>query len=180
MNRQQLDHLLRAASTIVDEQDVVVFGSQAILGTFPEDKLPPEATFSIEADFTFFNDPNDDKSDAVDGAIGELSNFHETFGMYAQGVSITTAVLPEGWRDRLVTYANDATKPGRGLCLEPHDLAISKLVAGREKDYEFVQALLRENLLKTQILSERLVKLAASEVIKQRIAKWLVARQEAT
>lgn len=45
MNRQQFEHLLRAASTIVDEQDVVVFGSQAILGTFSEDKLPPEATF---------------------------------------------------------------------------------------------------------------------------------------
>ena len=38
-------------------------------------------------------------------------------------------------------------QPGRGLCLEPHDLAASKLVAGRIKDFEFVDALLRAGLI---------------------------------
>jgi hypothetical protein len=75
MRRDQLEHLLRAASTITDDPNVIVFGSQAILGSFAEQLLPPEATFSVEADFTFFNDSDDDKSD---GAIGELSMFHET------------------------------------------------------------------------------------------------------
>src|SRR3954447_9209806 len=101
MTREQLQHLLRATSTIVNERDVVVFGSQAILASYSEDQLTPEATFSIEADFTFFDDPDDEKSDMVE-IIGELSQFHETHGMYAQGVSRTTAVLPAGWRDRLV------------------------------------------------------------------------------
>ena len=67
MRRDQLEHLLRTASTIVEEHDVVVFGSQAILATYTEDELPPETTFSIEADVTFLNDPNDEKSDQVDG-----------------------------------------------------------------------------------------------------------------
>jgi hypothetical protein len=64
--------------------------------------------------------------------------FHETFGYYAQGVSVTTAVLPEGWRDSVVEFVIPGTVPGRGLCLDPHDCVISKLVAGREKDLSFV------------------------------------------
>ncbi len=51
-----------------------------MLGVIPEDRLPPAATASIEVDAAFFNDPDDRKADLVDGAIGELSAFHETFG----------------------------------------------------------------------------------------------------
>jgi hypothetical protein len=54
------------------------------------------------------------KSDLIDGNIGEGSRFHETFGFYAQGVSLKTAVLPAGWRDRLVVLDNERTKPGLG------------------------------------------------------------------
>ncbi len=93
MKREQLEHVLRAASRIVDDPDVVVIGSQSILGELPEDKLPPEATASMEVDVAFFDDADDTKADTVDGAIGELSPFHETFGYYAQGVS-TAARAP--------------------------------------------------------------------------------------
>jgi hypothetical protein len=85
-----------APSQIAREPSVLVIGSQAILGGLPEDRLPIEATSSIEVDVTFFDDPDDIKSDLVDGALGELSAFHETHGYYAQGVSITTARLPHG------------------------------------------------------------------------------------
>jgi hypothetical protein len=88
----------------------------------------------MEVGIAFFGDPADAKADLVDGAIGELSNFHETFGCYAQGVSVSTAILPQGWRDRIVTFTTPSTAPGRGLCLDPHDCVVSKLVAGREKD----------------------------------------------
>jgi hypothetical protein len=67
----------------------------------------------------FFDDPDDRKADQVDGAIGGLSSFHETFGYYAQGVSVSTAVLPEGWRDRLVLVETASTAPGRGYLLDP-------------------------------------------------------------
>ena len=102
MTREQLEHILRAASTITGEPVVLVIGSQSVLGSFAGADLPAEATSSMEADIAFFDDPADAKADQVDGVIGELSMFHETFGYYAQGVSITTAVLPEGWRDRVV------------------------------------------------------------------------------
>jgi hypothetical protein len=45
-----------------------------------------------------------------------------------------TARLPEGWRDRLVPIRNANTGGGTGLCLEIHDLVVSKLMAAREKD----------------------------------------------
>jgi hypothetical protein len=156
VTREQLEHILRAASTITSEPDVLVIGSQSVLGSFADADLPAEATSSMEADIAFFDDPADAKADQVDGAIGELSMFHETFGYYAQGVSITTAVLPEGWRERVVAFATPGTAPGRGLCLDPHDCVISKLVAGREKDLSFAAALLREGLIDPDILASRI------------------------
>ena len=130
MRREQLEHVLRAASQIADDSDVLVIGSQSVLGAIPEDRLPSAATASIEVDVAFFDDPDDRKADRVDGAIGELSPFHETFGYYAQGVSVSTAVLPDGWRDRLVVVETASTAPGRGYLLDPHDCVVSKLVAG--------------------------------------------------
>lgn len=156
MRREQLEHVLRAASTIVGEPEMLVIGSQSILGSVAEGDLPGEATASIEVDIAFLDDADEAKSDLIDGAIGELSPFHDTYGYYAQGVSVSTAVLPRGWRDRLVTVETAATAPGRGRCLEPHDLVVSKLIAGREKDFTFAAALIREKLVDTSILAARI------------------------
>jgi hypothetical protein len=89
MRRDQLEHVLRAASQITGDPDVLVIGSQSVLGAIPEEHLPPAATASIEVDVAFFDDPDDRKADQVDGAIGELSAFHETFKYFAQGVSVS-------------------------------------------------------------------------------------------
>ena len=67
---------------------------------------------SIEADLAFRDDPDASKADQVDGAIGELSLFHETHGYYAQGVEISTAVLPAGWEDRLELLKAQGHLPG--------------------------------------------------------------------
>ena len=111
MNREQLAHILRAASTIVDDPNILVIGSQSVLATFDEDELPDAATASMEVDLAYFDDPTEDKADAVDGAIGELSPFHEMNGVYAQGVSVRTAVLPEGWRGRVAAWSLGQTSP---------------------------------------------------------------------
>ncbi|MCA1672046.1 MAG: hypothetical protein LC799_07535, partial [Actinobacteria bacterium] len=114
------------------------------------------------------------KSDQVDGAIGELSAFHETYGYYAQGVSITTAILPRGWQSRLVVLDSTGTAPGRGHCLDPHDCVVAKLVAGREKDFAFAEALIRERLIDPKILSDRVEGLdGAHPLALQRIINWL-------
>ena len=121
MNREQLAHVVRAAPTITGDGDIVIIGSQAILGTADVGRLPEEATMSIEADVAFRDDVDARKADAVDGAIGELSQFHETYGYYAQGVEIRTAVLPAGWEDRAEILDRPDSRPGYARCLEPHD-----------------------------------------------------------
>ncbi len=176
MTREQLEHVLRAASNVVDERDILVIGSQAVLGSIPDAELPLEATTSIEADLAFTEDPGDEKADQIDGAIGELSQFHETFGYYAQGVSVTTAILPLGWMDRLVVLENPHTQPARGLCLERHDCVASKLVADRWKDREFAAALLRERLVDAKVLLERIDLLPnVGAAQKERLRAWVIS-----
>ena len=170
MNREQLAHVVRAAARIIgdesddndndnandnDNDNIIVIGSQAILGSFPEIQLPTEVMMSMEADIAFEVDPGDVKADLVEGAIGEGSQFHETFAYYAQGVSVSTAVLPAGWETRVVPYDRADVAPGRAVCLDASDLVVSKLVAAREKDVEFATALIRQGLVDVDVLRDR-------------------------
>jgi hypothetical protein len=175
VNRQQLAHLLRSASAIAHDADVLVLGSQSILGSFDEEELPPEATGSQEADIAFLNDPTRDKADEVEGAIGEMSSFHEENGVYAEGVHIDTAVLPDGWQSRLVSWELQSSKPAKPHFLEPHDLAVSKLAAGRPKDHDFVLALIRGGLLDVAVVRKRASMLPArtDPRVGERIEAWL-------
>ena len=134
MNREQLAHVLRSAARVVDDGEILVLGSQSILGTADARHLPDDATMSVEADIAFLDDPDEVKSDLVDGAIGEGSAFHEQFGYYAQGVSVSSAVLPDGWRSRLVPFERQDAEPSHAHCLDAHDLVVAKLYANRQKD----------------------------------------------
>jgi hypothetical protein len=154
VNREQLAHVLRAAANIAGDGDIVVLGSQSILGTFNDARLPDEATMSVEADLAWRDDPDAVKADLVDGAIGEGSQFHSEWGYYAQGVEVSTAVLPAGWEDRVEIFHREDTGHAWARCLEPHDLCIAKLVAGREKDIDFVTALIRSNLIEPRRLDD--------------------------
>lgn len=176
MRRRELDHVLRAASRIAGDPDVVVIGSQPILGSFHEDDLPEEAHASIEADVAFFDDPHNDKSDQVDMDIGEDSQFHVTFGYYAQGVDVSTATLPPGWRERIVRYQGAEASEAIGHCLEPHDLVISKLVAHRPKDLEFAGALLHARLVEFHVLLARAQSLDVP-LMARSVTSWLPAWQ---
>lgn len=173
MTREQLAHVLRAVSRTAEDPDVLVIGSQSILGSYSEDELPPEATGSMEVGTAFFSDPDETKSDLVDAMIGELSQFHNEFGYYPQGVSVNTGVFPTGWMDRLVTYETPSTAPGRGLCLEPHDCVLAKLVRFEEKDQNFAVALAREGLIDLDILADRVETLPAHPAVIERIRKWI-------
>lgn len=148
MNRAQLEHVIRAAASIADDREIVILGSQAILGRHPE--APPELCVSHDVDLYPRNHP--DRSELVDGAIGELSAFHETFGYYAHGVGPETAILPSGWESRLVRVESRDTAGAVGLCLDPHDLAVSKLMAGREKDLEYLRVAAEHGLVTLETL----------------------------
>jgi hypothetical protein len=176
VTREQLAHVLRAASRIAGRREVIVIGSQAILGSFDDTILPSEAIGSVEADLCFFDDTDDALADQVDGAIGEASTFHGTFGYYAQGVSEGTAVLPPGWEQRLVTYTSPATEPAAGLCLDPHDLVAAKLAAGRSKDFDFVAALLQAGIVDPETASGRVVILPIGHTAMNRLVAWINAQ----
>jgi hypothetical protein len=152
MTREQLEYLIRAAAVITDDDTLVVIGSQAILGQFPD--APESMRISMEADLFPLNHP--ERADVIDGSIGELSPFHETFGYYAQGVAEDTALLPEGWKERLVVIRNENTRGAQGLCLEVHDLLVAKALAGREKDLVFLGEAAKHRMADPEILLLRL------------------------
>lgn len=178
MNREQLAHVLPAAAQIADDPDIVVIGSQAILATYSEEVLPPEATVSVEVDVAFRDDPSEAKADQVDGAIGEGSRFHETYAYYAQGVSVATATLPDGWEQRVVRFERADAEPSRARCIEAHDLVVSKLVAGREKDLDFATALIAASLVDTNTLNERAGLLPGPGAVRKRVEAAIGPRVE--
>jgi len=159
MTRQQLEHIIRAAGSITNERELLILGSQAILGAIAQP--PPELTLSTEADVCPLGDP--DKAELISGSIGELSRFQETYGYYAHGLPPTACALPVGWENRLIKIANPNTNGIAGLCLSPLDLACAKLAAGREKDMEFVEAMLTHGLADPAQLAARIEGIPTAE-----------------
>jgi hypothetical protein len=98
------------------------------------------------------------------------------YSYYAQGVSVSTAALPAGWEDRVVAYERADALPSHAVCLEPHDLVVSKLVAGREKDREFATALLRARLVDPDLLLERTDLLPAPGAVIRRVRESIGRR----
>ena len=149
MKKRQVDHVLRAAGRITGEQVFIIIGSQALHGKHPD--LPDEILTSFEVDLMAMG--RVERSEWLN-VIGLDSQFHETYGYYADAVEPATATLPEGWRARLVDLPPGDTEGVRGLCLDPHDLAIAKYAAFREKDLAFTRELaLRGITSKDQLLS---------------------------
>jgi hypothetical protein len=176
VTRKQLEHLIRAAAEIADDTDIVVLGSQAVLGQFPD--APEALRISMEADLFPLHHP--ERSEVIDGSIGELSPFHETFGYYAHGISEETARLPQGWKERLVAVRNENTRGATGLCLEIHDLLAAKAVALRDKDLAFLREAARHRLADQEILLQRLATVEVEAELRQAArAAVLRAFQEA-
>ncbi len=171
MTREQLEHLIRAAGVIAEDDAIVIIGSQAILGQFPD--APASMRVSMEADLFPLHHP--ERADIIEGSIGELSPFHETFGYYAEGVGEETALLPQGWRARLVVIENENTRGVRGLCLEVHDLLVAKAIAGREKDVAFLVDAAKHRMADPEILLHRLATVEV-ESAKKEIARGTIER----
>ena len=143
MRRTELEHVIRAAAAVAEDEEIVVIGSQAILGQFPD--APDSLLISREADVYPRNHP--ERGDEIDGSLGDGSYFDSSYGYYAHAVGPETATLPRGWEGRLIEVRNPNTGGATGWCLEIHDLLLSKCVAGRERDWEFVGEALRHGLV---------------------------------
>lgn len=138
MTREELEHVIRASGEITNQYEFVIVGSQSMLGSVPN----PEEVFTVSMEADIYPLQAPELADKIDGAIGEGSQFHRSFGYYAQGVGPDTATLPKDWMQRLHRVQNSHTKGRVGYCLDVLDLFLAKAAAGREKDREFCMALL--------------------------------------
>ena len=170
MTREELEHAIRAACDVAADDAVYVFGSQAILGQFPD--AVADLRQSVEVDIAPFT--RLDRVDNLDGSLGELSQFHQTHGFYVHGLPIESATLPKGWKRRLIPVRDAVGTRGKtGWCLEGHDLAASKLAAFREKDRDFVLVLLREGMIEASVLIRRIRTLDIAPDQRERLCKWV-------
>ncbi|MFH1727041.1 MAG: DUF6036 family nucleotidyltransferase [Pseudomonadota bacterium] len=153
MKKHEFEHTIRAAGAILGTDKLLIIGSQAIHASI--DFEIPEVNRSIEVDISALDDDDGSKADLIDGSIGELSMFQETYGYYAQGVTPKTAILPSGWKARLIPFSSPQTQGITALCLEVHDLWISKAIANRKKDKEFCRALKVLKIVNKKTLQNR-------------------------
>jgi hypothetical protein len=170
VTRDQLEHAIRAACDVAKDSEVWVFGSQAILGEFPD--APEALRASIEVDMQPKNRP--DKADLVDGALGEMSQFHKTHDFYVHGLLIDDSAYPQGWQHRAKPVVGEISTRGKiGWCVEIHDLAASKLAAYREKDRDFVRTLLIEEMIAPETLTKRINLLNIDKELRERLLQWI-------
>jgi hypothetical protein len=176
MTPEQLERAIRAACDVAEDTEIWIFGSQAILGEFPN--APEELRASIEVDVQPKN--RFDKVDAIDGALGELSYFHQTHGFYVYGLLIEEATtLPQGWEKRATPVCDERSTRGKtGWCIETHDLAAGKLAAYREKDRDFVGILVTEGMIVVKTLKERINSMEIDEDLRERLLQWLLNTTE--
>lgn len=170
MKKQQVDHVLRAAGRITGERVFIIIGSQALHGKHPD--VADEILSSFEVDLIATQCV--ERTDWLN-AIGVDSQFHETYGYYADAVDVATATLPEGWRTRLVDLPPGDTDGVRGLCLDLHDLAIAKYAAFREKDLVFTRELARRGFISKDHLLTLLEQTKLRDALRERIRARIAA-----
>lgn len=151
MKREDVEHVVRAAADIVDDE-IVVIGSQAIVVQF--DDLPASLLVSMEADVFPLRAP--ERAIEIDGVLGDGSDFHEQFGYYGHGVGPETPHAPAGWlaRSARVTFAPQGgwKREAVGHFMGAHDLVLSKLVAGRPKDFDYAEVAISRALVDVEEL----------------------------
>ena len=143
MTREELEHIIRASADVTNQYEFVIIGSQSMLGQVPN----PEKVFTVSMEADIYPKEAPELADAIDGAIGEGSQFHETYGYYAQGVGPDTAILPKDWMTRVHRVQNNHTNGRVGYCLDVVDLFLAKAAAGRDKDRKFCMSLLEYSYL---------------------------------
>ncbi|WP_298208928.1 DUF6036 family nucleotidyltransferase [Ferrimicrobium sp.] len=163
MTDDELEHLIRSSGAILGDGEVLIIGSQSILpwlrkyAGHPPRQWADVFTMSSEVDIIPI-DNDERKSDLIDGTIGESSYFHQTFGVYAQGVSLETVRAPVGWQSRCYPLLNANTGGVIGRCMHPMDLFIAKTIANRPKDGPFLDAMIEYSLVKLEALLHNMAK----------------------
>lgn len=149
MNRPRLEQLLIALSQITRDRELVMIGSQAV-HTITND-VPDEVLISRECDVSL--EEHDPLVSRIDEQLGRDSPYAAESFVHVDTVSSTFPFLPDGWEQRLVPFGPTAPHV---RCLEIHDLVLSKLAAGRLKDYELIAILLDRKLADLDAVRDRI------------------------
>jgi hypothetical protein len=163
---EELRDLARRAANRTGYRQILVLGSQAVHGALPDADLPAITTLSEEADLAVFNDLSGETPHVIEVAFGMGSPYHQSFGVYADGIALSEVTLPDGWQGRVRTQQiDDSADPENPVTLqfpEIHDLCASKLTVavtggfGRRSDREFVRALVEAELVDLATLHDRI------------------------
>ncbi|MDQ7743885.1 hypothetical protein [Hydrogenophaga pseudoflava] len=81
MTRDELEHIIRASADVTDQYEFVIVSSQSILGPVPH----PEDVFTMSAKADIYPLRAPELAEKIEGALGEGSRFHDTYGYYSQG-----------------------------------------------------------------------------------------------
>ncbi len=161
MKKTQLLDLIQQVSQFIESQSPIIVGSHSLFAI--TDQVPSIVVRSVEADF-LLAEWGIEVMREVGEKLGIGSAFFDANGYYADPLGFATVVLVPGWRERL-NPLTDADGRVVAICLEPHDAAVSKLIAGREKDFTFIISLLEGHYIEFPTLIERaaLIQQTASE-----------------
>lgn len=144
MRLQSLRHLLEVVQAVARPQRILVLGSGSLLASYPElgEKGQP---LELTTDSDFILDPaNAAIAESLQLAVGRDSAFMLEFGYYADIMRPQMVeTLPFGWQSRLVAMAGYPNV----FALNPYDLALVKLVVGREKDLDLLRAMLKLSIV---------------------------------
>jgi len=150
MTRNDINRLLVEAMRVTNHRDYVIIGSLSVLGAVAQ---PPESmTQSVDVDLYPKNDPG--RASEIATALGEGSEFEQTYDYYADAVSPRLATLPDGWEDRLINVDFDSGVAA--WFLDPNDAAISKYVRSGSRDREWIRAGLQAGILSLPTIEYRL------------------------
>jgi hypothetical protein len=169
VTRAELEHAIRAACDLTGDTEVIAFGSQAILGQFPD--APSALRQSAEADIAPKHAT--DNVDLIDAILGEDSQFHQSTASTYMAFRFKQQPLRRDGRNAPSKVQNKNTRDFIGWCIEVHDLAASKLVAFRDKDLAFVRVLLIEKMVAPRKLITRIRRLPVPEASRDRLVRWV-------
>ena len=151
MRLRSLKQLLSIVESVAQPDRIVIIGSASLLPgnpTLGESGQPLEASY--DADLLL--SPIDEELAAILGeAVGQQSLFTKRNGYYADILRpVIAEALPAGWETRLHPVAGYTNV----FALDVYDLALVKLMVGREKDLNLLRALFRLGIIEPAHLRE--------------------------
>jgi len=140
MRIQSLKHLVDVVCAVARPTRIIVFGSGSLLAVRPE-LGETGGPLELTADADFLLEPSNPAiAESLQLAAGQDSAFMAEFGYHADILRpMIKETLPAGWEARLVSVAGY----GHVFALNPYDLALVKLVVGREKDLNLLRSMLQ-------------------------------------